>query len=262
MALCLFDGTMYNGECWAPNHGHAVPSRLHEHVNATCNLARAIHCEYPHVLEMHDPAIGGSRSRVTPIYFGHRCRASANKTGREAPGFDSVWAFELMWNPMADLLSGRSIALYYYNLAYSLPLYIHIDLRSDNENALVFWWNASTCRHLGIGGTHPDPEVVNAQKQAMRIYIELKPYFVGGNFYGLGKLTHVHTSQGGESAVINCFNLEDRAIQRTITIDLAALGLSSNKQFDFCGAIFQRTEGGYIGNVEIAPLGHTLITVM
>ena len=34
----------------------------------------------------------------------------------------------------------------------SLPLYIHIDLRTDNRNALVFWWYASTCRHLGIGG--------------------------------------------------------------------------------------------------------------
>ena len=63
-----------------------------------------------------------------------------------------------MWAPMEDLLSGRAITLYYYNLAYGLPLYIHIDLRADNQNALVFW-NASTCRHLGIGGTHKDAAV-------------------------------------------------------------------------------------------------------
>ena len=95
----------------------------------------------------------------------------------QALGFDTVWAFELMWRPMQDLTSGRSIALYYYNLAYSLPLYIHIDLRTDNRNAVVFWWNASTCRHLGIGGTHPDPAVRQAQKEGMANYRRLKPYF-------------------------------------------------------------------------------------
>jgi len=33
---------------------------------------------------------------------------------------------------MDDLLRGRAWP-YYYNLAYSLPLYIHIDLRTDNQ---------------------------------------------------------------------------------------------------------------------------------
>ena len=32
-------------------------------------------------------------------------------------------------------------------------------LREDNDRALVFWWYASTCRHLGIGGTHEVPLV-------------------------------------------------------------------------------------------------------
>ena len=68
---------------------------------------------------------------------------------------------------MEDLLSGRAIALYYYHLAYSLPLYIHIDLRTDNPNALVFLWNASTCRHLGIGGTYNDAAVEKAHEEAM-----------------------------------------------------------------------------------------------
>jgi hypothetical protein len=261
-AYFMFDGTMYNGECWDPNHGHAVPSRLHDHVNATCNLARAIHSEYPQVLiEMHDPASGGSRSRVAPIYFGHGT-ANGDKTECQGLGFDSVWAFELMWDPMADLLSGRSIALYYYNLAYSLPLYIHIDLRSDNRNALVFWWNASTCRHLGIGGTHPDSEVVNAHRQAMKLYLKSKPLFVGGAFFGLNELTHLHASRDGESAVINCFNLENHTVQRNITIDPANVRLSVNKSFSFTGAVFRKSAGKYIGNVEIAPLGHTLITLL
>ena len=32
---------------------------------------------------------------------------------------------------MDDLLSGRAVSLYYYNLAYGIPLYLHIGLKSD-----------------------------------------------------------------------------------------------------------------------------------
>ncbi|MFX1567688.1 MAG: hypothetical protein ACFFCV_04890 [Promethearchaeota archaeon] len=57
-----------------------------------------------------------------------------------------------MWNPMQDLLSGRSTQLFEYNLAYSIPLYLHINENSDNDKMLQFWWYASLARHLGIGG--------------------------------------------------------------------------------------------------------------
>jgi hypothetical protein len=155
-AFFMFDGTGYHAECWDPQHGHRIPARREEHVQATCRLARMVHAEYPQVLiEMHDPVVGGQPCRSAPIYYGHG-RATTGEQFPQALGFDSVWAFELMWMPREDLLSGRAIALYYYNLAYNIPLYIHIDLRTDNLNALVFWWNASTCRHLGIGGTHED----------------------------------------------------------------------------------------------------------
>jgi hypothetical protein len=151
--------------------------------------------------------------------------------------------------------------LYYYNLAYSLPLYIHIDLRTDNQNALVFWWNASTCRHLGIGGTHADPAVRQAQKESMATYRRLKPYFASGIFYGIDEQTHVHSDRDGQSAVINCFNLEDQPVQREIRFQPALLGLSQDKKYQFRGAAFHPSNDAYSGKVHIAGRGHTLIEV-
>src|SRR2546428_13641024 len=108
-------------------------------------------------------------------------------------GFDSVWAFELLWMPMEDVLSGRAVALYYYNLAYSLPLYIHIDLRTDNRNALVFWWYASTCRHLGIGGTPTHFEKQAAPKKASAAYAKPNTCFKTGKLARVGENLHAHT---------------------------------------------------------------------
>src|ERR1035438_2056656 len=194
-AFFMFDGTAYHEECWDPNHGHQLPSGREEHSQATCRLARMVHADYPNVLiEMHDPPLGGVAMHASPIYYGYG-RCPEGEQFCQALGFDTVWAFELMWKPLLDLTSGHSVALYYYNLAYSLPLYIHIDLRSDNENAVVFWWNASTCRHLGIGGTHLDPATRQAQQQGMANYRRLKPYFAAGAFCGIDEQTHVHTAR-------------------------------------------------------------------
>lgn len=252
-AFFMFDGTVYHEECWGPNHGHVVPARLEEHERARCRLARMVHAEYPNVLiEMHNPS---------PIYYGHGACAPGEEECA-AKGFDVVWAFELMWKPMEDLLSGHSIALYYYNLAYSLPLYIHIDLRTDNENALVFWWNASTCRYLGMGGTHPDPAVRQAQKDGMTAYKRLKPYFASGVFYGIDEETHVHSAPDGNSAVINCFNLSDQPVERELRFEPGRFGLSAKNQFRFSGdAPFRRVGDVYTGRVRIAQRGHTLIEV-
>lgn len=260
-AFFMFDGTAYHEECWDPNHGHLVPSRLEEHGQATCRLARMVHADFPNVLiEMHDPAFGGAPMRACPIYYGYgKCPEGEGVC--QALGFDTVWAFELMWKPMEDLTSGRSIALYYYNLAYSLPLYIHIDLRTDNQNAVVFWWNASTCRHLGIGGTHPDPAVRQAQKEGMANYRRLKPYFALGAFYGIDEQTHVHSAREGKSAVMNCFNLEEHRVEREIRFEPAQLGLSPNRPYQFSGATLSRSGDAYVGTVSIPALGHTLVEV-
>ena len=69
----MFDGTMINGECWDHHHGHHVPSRRHDHVEAINRLARAVHEQYPDVLiEMHDQILGGTSLRYVPTYYGLR----------------------------------------------------------------------------------------------------------------------------------------------------------------------------------------------
>jgi hypothetical protein len=251
-AFFMFDGNNYHGECWDPEHGHAIPARREEHIQGMRRLARMIHAEYPGVLiEMHNP---------DPVYYGHG-RASPDLGDAEALGFDSMWGFELMWEPMDDLLSGRSMALYYYSLAYSLPLYLHIDLRTDNENALVFWWTASTCRHLGIGGTHAEEKVRQAHKSAMTAYRRLKPYFAAGTFYGLDEMTHLHRHPSQASAAINCFNLEDHAVNRTIEFDLTRVGLDPQKAYNVDGATLRRSGTLCSFEVGIPSHGHKLIVM-
>ena len=248
----MFDGTAYHGECWDPKHGHPVPARREAHVQATSELARLVHARYPNVLiEMHDQMVGGSMQRFAPTYYGHGL-PPPGLNGTQAPGYDSVWAFELMWDPMADLVSGHAIALYYYNLAYSLPLYIHIDLRKDNGQALMLWWNASTCRHLGVGGTHEDATVRQAQRAAIAAYRRLKPFFAAGVFYGIDETVHVHRHPSQSAAVINCFNLEDRSIRKEIEFAPARFGLDPGRRYSFAGATSRQAGDHYVLEASIA----------
>ncbi|MEN6454389.1 MAG: hypothetical protein ABFD10_09025, partial [Prolixibacteraceae bacterium] len=211
----MFDGTNYTGPCQVKGHGHTVPYTVEEHVCNYSRLAQRVKEKYPDVLiEMHDQVLGPTTARFVPIYY-----------TQNSGTFDAIWAFEYMWDPMNDLVSGRSKSLYYYNLAYNIPLYDHINLKTDNANALVFWWTASTCRYLGIGGrfgvkasppsvevqfahlgigekNSPPPEIWQAQKKAMQTYLRLKPFFVRGDFYGIDELTHIHTLSSQNSSVI------------------------------------------------------------
>jgi hypothetical protein len=258
-AFFMFDGTADAGECWDPHHGHPVPSRREDHVEATNRLAFLVHAQYPEVLiEMHDQMLGGTSLRYVPTYYGHGKRqleGAANATH----GFDTVWAFELMWDPMTDLVGGHSIALYYYNLAYSLPLYIHIDLRKDNGQCLMFWWNASTCRHLGIGGTHADPAVRKAQKEAMATYRRLAPFFKAGKFYGLDEMLHMHVHPTESAAVINCFNLENKPVIQHIEFAPSRFGLDGAKEYRVIGATASHHGERYLLDVVVPAYGHSLV---
>ncbi len=256
VAFFMFDGTWFNGECWDPKHGHAVPSTIAEHVDATNRLARMVHEKYPDVLiEMHDQVVGGADIRYVPTYYGH------GTDGLGGKGFDSIWAFELMWRPMDDLLAGRSMALYYYNLAYSLPLYVHIDLRTDNAQALVFWWNASTCRHLGFGGTATDAAVRTAHESAMKTYRRLKPFFSAGTFYGIDELTHVHRHPERNAVVVNCFNLDTNPVEREINFEAESFGLKPRRRYNCSGANFNTRRDCYTAEVTVPGRGHVLLEV-
>jgi len=219
VTFLMFDGTWWNGGCWNPNHGHPVPYTREAHCQACLSLAQRVHAEHPDVLiEMHDMITGGTRQRYTPVYYKYGLPGS----------YDDNWGFELMWQPMEDLLSGRARSLYYYNLACNVPLYLHIDLREDNAHCLCLWWYASTCRHLGIGGTHRDPLVAEAQRRAMQLYRQLKPFYVRGEFYGAPETpeeVHLHVLRDRNAVVINLFNLhaEERVLEGSVAV--AELGL-------------------------------------
>jgi hypothetical protein len=218
----MFDGNWWNGGCVNPAHGHPIPYLLEDHIRANLDLAQRVHAKYPKVLiEMHDPGAGGSAARITPVYYKYGLRGS----------YDENWGFELMWDPLADLKETRARALYYYNMGCNVPLYLHIDLRKDSESCVVLWWYASTCRHLGIGGTSPNPAVVQAQQQAMRRYRRLEAFYKRGEFYGLGEEIHLHVLPKENAFVVNLFNLSDQARTLSATCPLAGLGLDGRKHY-------------------------------
>lgn len=221
-AFLMFDGNWWNGGCDDPTHGHPVPYRWEDHIRANVELVRRVHAHYPHVLiEMHDMLAGGSPVRITPVYYKYGLPGS----------YDDNWGFELMWDPMADIREGRASCLYYYNLGCNVPLYLHIDLRKDNLNCLVLWWYASTCRHLGIGGTHKDPAVVTAQQQAMNVYRRLERFYKRGDFFGSGPEIHAHVLPSERACVVNLFNLSDRERVVEGTLDLSRRGLDARAAY-------------------------------
>jgi hypothetical protein len=114
---------------------------------------------------------------------------------------------------------------------------------------------------LGIGGTHQDETVRQAQAQSMAKYRRLKPHFASGVFYGIDEQTHVHSSHDGKSAVMNCFNLADAPVEREIRFDLKGFGLSPDKSYEFSEARFFKTGNAYVGVVRIPARGHVLLEV-
>jgi hypothetical protein len=255
----MFDGTAYNGDpCWDPAHGHPLPLTMAAHVDGTNLIACKVHETYPKVsIEMHDQVMGGAPYRFVPLYYGYGRNALGTSP---ALGFDTVWAFEMMWDPMSNLVSGQTILLYYYNLAYSLPLYLHIDLRGDNEQAVVFWWNASTIRYLGMGGTHTNPKVNDAHTAAMKDYIRLKPFYTAGTFYGLAENVHVHKHPADNAVVMNCFNVQGGQ-QPTIRFEPAQVGLKPDKKYKFSFGTFTQDGAAYMSTLNLPNMGHQLIEV-
>jgi len=210
----MFDFTAYGLDgrgCSSPGHGHEVPMRRQTHADNIHRVMLNIKKEFPNLLiEAHD-RIRGGLSDYHPVYF--------QDSGEKA--FDELWGYEFMWNPLQDLLSGKALSLYEYNLASPIPLYLHINSGCDNSAMLQFWWYASTIRHLGIGGI-PDentPEFSNLQS-AIALYKTLRKFLVYGKFYGIEPLSHLHLSKDGD-CLITAFNLTGREIVKTITIETA-----------------------------------------
>lgn len=179
-------------KCHDPNHNHSIPLTPYEHAKSIFDSQRKVKQSCGNVLlESHDWLDAGIY--YYPIYmFGE--------------GHHERWGFEYMWNPLEDYQAGRLQNLYYYNLAYEKPLYIHINLLGIGENAEVYWYFASTIRHFGIGNysalTSEKQELV---KMASNIYAKLKKYYTAGDFRGINPLLHIH-SITGHGSVINIFS--------------------------------------------------------
>jgi hypothetical protein len=217
VTFLMFDGVGWNGPyCVDRTHGHPVPFLQEDHMRNCIDLVKRVHAKYPDVIiELHDMLIGSSRLRIPPVYYKYGLPLS----------FDENWGFELMWNPMDDIKQGRGLGMYYYDLACNVPIYLHIDLRKDNNHCVELWWFASTARHLGIGGTNKDKKTVEAQKSAMKYYKQFERFYKRGDFYGINEEIHLHVLPGESAFMINMFNLSDTT--RTITgkFDLKRAGL-------------------------------------
>ena len=222
--------------CMDPNHGHSVPMTLEEHSSGVTDVMRRVKREFPDLLiEAHDRIAAGAQDYL-PLYFEH---------GLDGATYDEHWGFEFMWNPHMDLLSGKALSLYEYNLAYEIPLYLHINLRFNNQNAVAFWWYASTCRHLGIGGLKPGDAIWDSHVSAMKTYMRLKPHFARGRFVGLAETLHGHVLDGEKSAVIVAFNLTSRDVAFSQVVACAALGIPE-------GALLKEGNSAQDGGLRLA----------
>jgi hypothetical protein len=237
-----------NSACWARDHGHDVPLTMQAHAEGVLNVIQAVKQRYPHVLiEAHDRITAGMQD-FHPCYFQHSLRHS----------FDENWGFEYMWDPYLDLLSGKALSLYEYNLSYDIPLYLHINCGKDNQQMLAFWWYASTCRHLGIGGVRAGGPLYGALKQAMATYLELKPFFCRGRFVGVDPMAHGHVLDDRRAAVFVLFNLGSEPVQRRVPLRSEVLGFEP-KSSDAVNITSNGKDATLIA--ELPPLTPTLVRV-
>ena len=203
--------------CYSKDHGHEVPMLRKTHAENIFKVIQNVKKKFPQILiEAHTRGVKPRH----PLYYQHNLPHS----------FDENWGFECMWNPMQDLLSGRATQLFEYNLAYSIPLYLHINENSDNENMLQFWWYASLARHLGIGGLKDknNPKYIYL-KQAMLLYKTVKSIITRGTFYGLDYNVHLHVAEDNASGVITAYNLTSRKKKVSIPLDFSKFGLQVSK---------------------------------
>jgi hypothetical protein len=197
-------------DCRDPMHGHGIPLLSFVHARAVAAQQTEIKVARPEVLiEAHDTYFAGSK--LWPVHFFHE-------------SCHERWGFEYMWHGINDLSSGLIHNLYWYNLAYDKPLYLHQNLAKDNDHLAVFWYLASTVRHLGIGnGTALTPERYALVKTSLAAYRRLRRYFVAGEFDGPEPTVHVRRL-AGQGSVVLIFNDRPEPASRKVELDAAMLG--------------------------------------
>lgn len=257
----MFDEMNWFGTCVDTSHNHAIPVTPLDHIMAVYGLCKEVREQCPGlIVEAHDPVWPWWSAIYAPTYF--------QQGFGDKGSYDENWGFEYMWNCINDLKSGKALALYYYNLACNIPLYLHIAMAADNDNCIFFWWAASTIRHLGVGGKYGlddqppgyDPEKrFNAYREQMGIYKQLKPYFVRGEFHGLAENIHLHTLPGIDGGVITAFNLTEEQQQLEFTIPSEMLGTS--EQMNVKGADANWGEKGPVLKLTIPAMSPGVICI-
>ena len=260
----MFDFQAFFPPCYDPQHGHEIPLLRQSHAEGLDEVMRNVKREFPGVyIEAHDRVASGLQD-YHPLYYQYDPPYS----------FDENWGFEYMWDSYLDVISGKAISLYEYNLAYEVPLYLHINIgqksgllesgRSvgpDTTHMLAFWWYASTVRHLGIGGvSDPESGLYKALKKAMKAYMQLQDFYKRGRFYGIDEMVHVHSLPGKNQAVINLFNLTGRKISRDIRVNLGEIGLESFRTLNGAENV-KKVKGGFAFTSELKPLSASLVKV-
>ncbi len=215
LALCgirfmSFDFNNYENVCHAQGHRHEGCSGEWEHAAALARMQAGLKKECPNLLiEAHDWLNAGTYTY--PVYlFPKSCHER--------------WGFEYMWAPFEDFKSGRLRNLYYYNMAYEKPMYLHIDLADDNAHMTVFWYIASTVRHLGIGNfSQVEEGRKEVCKEAISRYCEVKEYLTRGTFWGIDPMIHVHHLDT-KGSILFLFN--DRDEGRRVYLELSGEEMS------------------------------------
>lgn len=263
----MFDEMDYVGTCIDSGHNHPVPKTPLDHIKAVNELCREVRSQIPGlIIERHDPVWPWHTSIYAPNYF--------QQGFGDKGAYDENWGFEYMWDCLDDLRSGKALALYYYNLGSNIPLYLHFPMNADNDNCVFFWWAASTVRHLGIGGKFGtggkfglekppagyDPEKRFAgYQQQMKIYRQLKPYFVRGEFNGIAENIHLHTLPGVSGGVITAFNLTNQPQELTFTVPFEMIG--SSEQMAIKGADAKWTEKGVEMKLTLPAMAPAIICI-
>ena len=187
--------------------------------------------------------------------------------------YEENWGFEYMWDCLNDLKTGRALALYYYNLGCNIPLYLHITMAADNDACVFFWWCASTVRHLGIGGKDSNKTIeppgglppfdhekrFAAYQLQMKIYREMKPYFVRGTFHGINETSHLHTLPGKPGGVVTCFNLTDH--EREIEVVVPMEQLQTNTKLPVNGASAQWSDTAVTLRTKLPPMSPAVVRI-
>jgi len=267
----MFDFHGWNGPCYAADHGHPVPSTTIDHIASIYGVARKLRQQHPDLrIEMHD-GVWPWGCRYLPSYF-HQ--------GLQGGDYDENWAYEFMWNSIGDIRSGKAMCLYYYNLAYDLPMYLHFNMHADNDHCLAFWWMASTVRHIGFGGrthaAHMEPhgplavltpeqqqKRFDQYKEAMIVYNRLKRYFTHGQFIGIGgdETLQLHTLPDRPGGVLMVFNLSDKPATRTVRVPLDKLNLKPPVLPAVTGAAASLAGNELLLQVELGPESPAIIEI-